>query len=78
MTNQTQERSMSATHPTIAAVRAMAEATPNPCEGSLGHLRDDFAWELEQNYIDATKAGDTAEQAACLVDAAEALARWSA
>ena len=43
--------------PEIRALRARAKLTPDRGEGSRGHLRDEFVWQLEEDYRRAS-AGD--------------------
>lgn len=62
----------------IARIRAVAEATPNPCEGSAGHLRDEFAWEVEDD-LRKLRAGESLDftEDALRADCVAALERWA-
>lgn len=78
-------------HP-IKVMERMAYATPNPCEGSIGHLRSDFAWELVDDYRRACESDESilgvydpptpcstfAEvRRSCTKDAVDAIIRWT-
>lgn len=76
-------------HP-IAVMESIAYATPCPCEGSLGHLRQDVAWETRDDHRRAGEGdeellGEFAEvvtldeiRASCTKDAVNAIVRWTA
>jgi hypothetical protein len=63
-------------HP-FAVIERIALATPNPCEGSLGHLREMEMEEIIQDYNRAVKAGDRNEAQACVYDAVATARRWT-
>lgn len=76
-------------HP-VAELEVVAYATPNPCEGSIGHLRGDLAWEIaddfrrvlaeDQDIVTYYEPGMTVDEIKmCIVhDATRTLHRWTA
>ena len=77
-----------AEYPTILRLlREIANATPNPCEGSRGDIRDSFVWNLEEDWREAGNAAyrervfdvpmtaDEVEQSV-IADAWSAFRRW--
>jgi hypothetical protein len=71
-------------HP-VEVARGLASATPSPCEGSRGHLRDSYVWELEEDLmavrrgvspLEGVTVGDS--NRAIATDACRAINRWMA
>lgn len=74
----------------IVTLRALANATPDTGEGSRGHLRDSFAWDVEDDYRRAIEGDERVRDLyddhpslrriafMCRRDARDAAERWRA
>lgn len=74
----------------IRDLMALADDTPNPCEGSLGHVRQDFADDLFTDFRLAASSDPVVKDlypdgmtygeimAACVASAAQTVNLWTA